>query len=125
LRIWGLPGPIHVFECDAPAGEYATRERAGKIKAMVPLPKADMQRSCVQHAIPVIVYRSDDVSLEPIAPDLGLQHMMTLDAGFDLLRSESECAFRALLAGGAWRLTLSRDPAEAIDRLIRNFAGQG
>jgi hypothetical protein len=125
LRIWGMPGPVHLLEGDAPADEFATRERAGKIKAIVPLADAGVQRSCAERAIPVILRRGDIASLEPIAPEVALQHMMTLDAGFDLLRTESERAFLALLASGAWRLTLSRDPTEAIDCLVEHFAGPG
>jgi hypothetical protein len=125
LRIWGVPGPVHLLEGDVSAGEYATRERAGKVKVIIPLARTGMERSCTGRAIPVILRRGDAALLEPIASDAALRHMMTLDAGFDLLRRESERAFRALLAGGAWRLTLSRDPAEAIDCLVGHFAGLG
>jgi hypothetical protein len=121
LRVWGFPRPLHVFPADAPGFIQGTRLRAGKLKAVVPLspwsgpPVAD-------RAAVVLLERSGEIRLDPIEALVAANALSRLEPGFDLLRQESAKATAALTASGAWRLTLARDPAAAIDVLVDRFS---
>jgi hypothetical protein len=120
LRVWGFPRPLHVFPADAPGFIQATRLRAGKLKAVVPL-AAGAEIPVADHAAVVLLERGEAIRLEPIAGALAAEALSQLEPGFDLLRQESAQAMAALTAGGAWRLTLARDPAAAIEVLQSRF----
>jgi hypothetical protein len=67
-----------------------------------------------------LLERGDRAALHPISPDQAVERMMALlEPGFDHFREQLPAAIRAVAAGGAWRLTLSADPAEAL-RLLRD-----
>ena len=120
FALWGFPRPIHVFPDDAPRGKHVTRIRAGKVKAALPPPKA---ASKAEKCTLVLLDRGKDLALDPIDRSEAVETLMDLDPGFDLLEQESREALTELAAGGAWRLTLSRDPGAAIDLVTRRLAG--
>jgi hypothetical protein len=119
FALWGFPRPIHVFADDAPEGEHPMRVRAGKSKAAVQLGEAALK---AERCALVLLERGTEPALKPIEPSAAIEPLMILDAGFDLLEQESRGALEALASGGAWRLTLSRDPNAAIDLLVSRFA---
>ncbi|HET7460044.1 MAG TPA: hypothetical protein VFJ82_02305 [Longimicrobium sp.] len=117
LRVWGLPRPIHVFPHDAPGGEDgAMRLRSGRWKRAVALPAAP---SPAGRAALFLLERGGRAALHPVETETAVERMTALlEPGFDHFRRELPGVVRALSAGGAWRLTLSADPADAV-RLIR------
>jgi hypothetical protein len=120
LRVWGFPRPLHVFPADAPGFIQETRLRAGKLKAVVPLTPGS-EAPVADHAAVVLLERDDQIRLDPIEASVATNALARLEPGFDLLRRESAEAAAALTASGAWRLTLARDPAAAIDMLMTRF----
>jgi len=121
LRVWGFPRPIHVFPDEAPAGAEGLRLRSGRWKAAVHLPHA--APPVAERAALFLLERGDRVALHPITAAEAVERMTALlEPGFDHFRDEVPAAVRALAAGGAWRLTLSADPAQAI-RLLRDALG--
>ena len=121
LRIWGFPRPLHVFPADAPRFTAGTRLRQGKLKAVVPL-AADASLPVADRAVLVLLERGSAVGLRPAAREEALRALSRLEPGFDLLAEECAAAAAALADAGAWHLTLSSDPAEAIEALIAGFA---
>jgi hypothetical protein len=120
FQVWGFPRPLHVFPADAPGFISATRLRAGKLKAVVPLtPGASL--SMANHAVVVLLQQDGHIRLDPIEAAVAADALAQLEPGFDLLRRESAEAAAALTASGAWRLSLARDPGAAIDLLIAQF----
>ena len=116
LRVWGWPGPIHVFPDDAPGTGHRMRLRGGKRKAAVFIPN-HLPASC-DRAVVVLIERGDRVALSRLGCAEARSRLSRLEPGFDLLRDESAAAIEALTDCGAWQMTLSRDPAEAIDLLV-------
>ncbi len=120
FQVWGFPRPLHVFPADAPGFISATRLRAGKLKAVVPL-TSGAALSMANHAAVVLLQRDGQIRLDPIEAAVAADALARLEPGFDLLRRESAEAAAALTASGAWRLSLARDPGAAIDLLIAQF----
>src|SRR6201999_3308211 len=120
FRIWGFPRPVHVFPADAPGFIQETRLRAGKLKAVVPVPPP-VELPVADHAAVVLLERGDQVRLQPVEPSVAVAALSRLEPGFDLLSRESAKAVAAVTALGCWRLTLTRDPAAAIDALMQQF----
>jgi hypothetical protein len=120
FRVWGFPRPLHVFPADAPGFISATRLRAGKLKAVVPLTPGAAVSMANQAAV-VLLQRDGHIHLDPIEAGVAADALARLEPGFDLLRRESAEAAAVLTASGAWRLTLARDPGAAIDLLIAQF----
>ena len=121
LRIWGFPRPLHVFPADAPRFTAGTRLRGGKLKAVVHLPPNAGLPVADQAAL-VLLERGSEVALRPADPADACRALSRLEPGFDLLAEDASAAAAALAKAGTWRLTLSRDPAEAIDVLVARFA---
>jgi hypothetical protein len=117
LRIWGFPRPVHVFPADAPGFTGRTRLRGGKLKAAVPIPAAS-EPPVAERAVVVLLERGEGIGLERIEPSATAAGLSRLEPGFDLLAEESARAIEALTADGGWRLTLGRDPAEALETLL-------
>jgi hypothetical protein len=117
LRIWGFPHPVHVFPADAPRFIQGTRLRGGKLKAVVPVPSWS-EPVVAQDAVVVLLNRGEEVRLEPVERSTAVAALSRLEPGFDLLGKESAEAIAAVTAHGAWRLTLARDPAAAIELLV-------
>jgi len=121
LRIWGLPRPVHVFPADAPGFIGETRLRAGKLKVAAPVPAWPGPPVADQASV-VLLERGERVRLEPIEPRVAAKALSRLEPGFDLLDRESAEAIAAVTAADAWRLTLTRDPATAIEVLAERFS---
>ena len=118
--IWALPRPIHVFDEDvrgAPAGPE--RLRNGKFKRAV----AGGRRLSVSRRPPALclLVRRTEASLAPLSEAEALAALPPLEPGFDLLADEINAVFAKLAEGGAWRLTLSADAADAIALLRARF----
>jgi hypothetical protein len=122
LRVWGFDRPIHIFEDEAPPGEHAVRLRAGKRKAVIPLPRASAGVRYADHAQLVLLARGERPLLERVSADIAITELSQLDEGFDLLARQSAQAVAALAEQGVWRLTLSADPAAAIELLLAQAA---
>ena len=121
LRIRGIPRPIHLLAGDAPEGAGgAVRLRKGKLKHVVPA-DAPRRAPVARRAVLCLLARGDEARLEPIGPAEVQALAEILEPGFDLLRPEIEAVLARLGTGGGWRLTLSADPAEAIDLLTANL----
>jgi hypothetical protein len=121
LRIWGLPRPVHVFPADAPRFTQGARLRGGKLKAAVPVP-AWVGPPVADAAAVVLLERGEQIGLEPVEPRVAASALSRLEPGFDLLAKDSAEAIAAVTASGAWRLTLTRDPAAAIAALADRFS---
>jgi len=119
LRLWGLPRPLHVFPEDAPPGPHPKRLRAGKWKVAIPAPRVAMVRSTRKGRL-ILLRPGSELALDPVDPEQAVSNLK-LEPGFDLLADESRAAVATLAAGGVWRLSLSSDPAAAIDLLCRHF----
>jgi hypothetical protein len=120
-RVWGFPRPIHVFPEQAPGSVDgdALRLRSGKLKAAVPLAPASAPYLFADRAVLVLLERGTRVSLDAISADEAVRRMAELlEPGFDHFREQLPDAVRACAGGGAFRLTLSRDPARAIRALL-------
>ncbi|MBB2178918.1 phosphoenolpyruvate carboxykinase (ATP) [Gluconacetobacter tumulicola] len=117
LRIWGFPRPVHVFPDDAPGFIAATRLRGGKLKAAIPAP-FPAEPPVADHPVVVVLERGETIRMDPIEPAIAAAALSRLEPGFDLLARASASAASAIVARGAWRLTLARDPDAAMDALI-------
>ena len=121
FRLWSLAGPIHVFEKDAPPGvESGERVRAGRRKKSLPnlAPSHSADR-----AILCVLARGDKPALEPLSQDEAVAALTDEpEPGYEFYGQGSKVAARALAGSGAWRLTLSANPAEAIALARRTFA---
>jgi hypothetical protein len=114
LRIWGIPRPIHLFPEDAPASATGpVRIRNGKLKQIVALRRAASPIVARRAALCVLDFGAS-AALDRIDQAEALRRAGPLEAGFDLLQGPIDAALKALTRGGAWRLTLSQHPAEAI-----------
>lgn len=126
LRVWGWPGPVHLLPANAPqARAFATRVRNGKTKLAVPIGAAGAADVSKTRAVFCLLERGDTVSLERLAPGEALQGLAHLEAGFDVMAEEVRAAHTALTRNGAWRLTLSAYPDEAIRFVAANLARLG
>jgi hypothetical protein len=114
FAVWGFPRPLHVFPDDAPAGDHEKRLRNNKLKAALPIGVPTLRAA---RAALVVLERGDELAFRAIDPSQAVEELMQLDQGFDLLAAESRAAAQELTSRGAWRLTLARNPAEAIDFL--------
>ncbi len=126
LRLWGVPWQIHLLPdavrhfvelADLPG----THQANGKFKLAVETAAFGADRSCryVERAVVCIVERHGGVSsaLEPIAPCMPIATLThDLEAGFDLY-GDPRAAVEALVADGAYRLSVGSDLAGAVARL--------
>ena len=115
LRIWGFPRPIHLFERDAPAGRHPVRVQNGKRKVAV---EPGAVALSADRFLLVLIERGGALDLGPMAREEARTRLLRLDPGFDLLEKESIAAIEVLTDRDPWRLTLGRDPDEALDSLI-------
>jgi len=118
LRIWGIPSPIHIFPEDAPvSGGGPVRVRNGKLKLAVPVRPTRSPPRARRAAFCVLDFGAS-AALQRIDQAEALRRCGPLEAGFDLLQAPIDAALETLTRNGAWRLTLSPRPAEAIALLI-------
>jgi hypothetical protein len=124
FRLWSLAGAIHVFAKDAPpASDGAMRFRAGRWKKSLVMPE---RRRVAHEAVLCILDRGEAVRLTPLPAEEAI-HSLTEnpEPGYQFYGDASAIAARALAGKGAWRLTLSADPAEAIALILQRFANRG
>jgi len=125
LRIWGIPSAIHLFPEDAPvSGCGPMRVRNGKLKLAVPVRPTWSPPTARRAALCVLDFGTS-AALRKIGQAEALRRCGPLEAGFDLLRAPIEAALERLTRNGAWRLTLSPRPAEAIALLVDNLSALG
>ena len=62
-----------------------------------------------------------DAALTPLDPAAAVQAFTVLEPGFDLLAGDIAAAVAALARHGAWSLTLSDRPEEAMALLADNL----
>ena len=121
FRVWGIPRPVHLFPEDAPQlTDAPIRLRNGKRKRAIALP-ARPQPVTADAATLCVLHRGDCASLEWLDPLTAIVALGPLEPGFDLLATEIETGLRRLTRHGAWRLTLSAEPKEAIALLAANL----
>jgi hypothetical protein len=119
LRVWGYPRSIHLLQDSAAAAgvDGEPRLRGGRWKIAVPSSPAPTSAT---RAVLCLLDRGDAVSLRPIPPEEAVAALVgALDPGFDHFGAETPDVARALAAGGAWRLTLSAEPEEAVAAILR------
>jgi len=124
LRLWSRTEAIHVFKNDAPAGaEGGMRLRSGRWKKVLPLATrrhyADSAKLCV-------LARGDALSLTPMEPHEAVTALtVNPEPGYEIYGARGVEAVRLLAGSGAWRLTLSKSPHEAIGLIRQVFAQDG
>ena len=116
--LWGFPRPMHLFLEDAPPGDHRRRLRNDKLKAAVPLEAPALK---AEKSILILPNRGKALGIQQMPTAKAIEHLMQLDAGFDLLENDSRAALEALASTGAWQLTLTNDPNAAIDLIIGRF----
>jgi hypothetical protein len=124
FRLWSLAGAIHVFARDAPVGSGdEMRFRAGRWKKALSAPA---RRFVAHDAVLFVLDRGEDLRLTPLPEDEAVRCVTAKpEPGYQFYGDASVAAARALAANGAWRLTLSADPAEAIALVLQRFANRG
>jgi hypothetical protein len=129
LRVWGHPGPIHLLP-DAPRffpelAALEPRVRAnGKLKLAVDVAALGMGRLATHadRALVCFVARAEGRAsrLEPMPADAALAALADpREPGFDLLAGRAPAAAAALVAGGAYRISVGADLDDAVGLLAR------
>ena len=134
LRVWGWPGRARLlpdaashFPDVARRGVLARVDGKEKLVVELPYDGAPAARHSAGRATVCLLARGDGrVELERLAP-AAIERALTRqpDAGFDRFPVRHEAVVRALAAQGGWRLTLSRDPREALPLLHRMLRDEG
>jgi energy-coupling factor transporter ATP-binding protein EcfA2 len=120
LRLWSRMDAIHVLERDAPAGALgAMRFRSGRWKKILPMA---MPQNFADEAVLCVLAAGADLSLTPMAPEDAIAALTANpEPGYEFYGARSVEAVRMLAVNGAWRLTLSKSPHEAIDLIRRTI----
>jgi hypothetical protein len=123
LTVWGWPSAAHLLFRDAPDVTGPTRLRGGRVKHVVPLRSASEAAIACNEMALCVLSRARDAkpALHHLSAAQAEARLWPLDEGFDLLPGPIEKAVAALSAAGAWDLSLSADPAEAIRLLVSNL----
>ena len=119
--IWGLPRAAHLLPDDSRDPAAPTRTRNGQVKHAIPFGSTARNTVSAGRATLCLLERGSRVALAPLGAADALGRLGPLEPGFDLFVRESAAAYRLLTAQGAWLLTLSDDPAEAIALLAANL----
>jgi hypothetical protein len=119
LQVWGWPGAIHLDAGSSPPGVFPQRGRGGRLKSAVA--RIALHRPVADAAL-VAMKRGSRAMLEQVEPAALLGEFSTAEPGFDLVREQTGEAIAAIASRGAWRLTLSSSPDEAISLLRVRFA---
>lgn len=120
LKLWGFPRAAHFSPEDCPVPHAHTRVRGGTVKHAVPFTDQRGMASA-GNAILCLLAHGSKVALTPLDAPEAIRKLPPLEPGFDLFMSESEAVYKLLTSRGAWLLTLSRDPAEAVALLADNL----
>jgi hypothetical protein len=121
LAIWGWQGPIHLLAKDAGTATGPPRVRNGRVKLALDPCESRTALQPSTAATLCILQHGERVSLAPISQAAALAGLGPLEPGFDLLERDIEAALADLTTNGAWLLTLSSSPDEAI-ALVRQEA---
>ncbi|HEY4125733.1 MAG TPA: hypothetical protein VGM36_14030, partial [Rhizomicrobium sp.] len=121
LRVWALTEAIHVFEKDAPADVAGgMRFRSGRWKRALAVGEP---RHMAERSVLCVLEKGSTASLEPMDRDTAVKALTEApEPGYEFYGDRSAIAIRALAEGGCWRLSLSNDPAEAMECLCQVFA---
>lgn len=131
LAIWGQPREVHLLP-DAgrsfPDLKHAqpTRQRNGKLKAVLPLREGTTVRTAATHTIVVCILQPGGAAadLTRIGRDeLSATLAQPREPGFDRYHERWMECVRALAASEGWRLTLSANPSDALPLLRRLVHG--
>jgi hypothetical protein len=124
LTVWARPHAIHVFEKDIPQGSSGPlRYRSGRWKRALPITASCMK---AERAVLCVLECGTDADLQPLDVEEAIAILTAApEPGYELYGQRAAEAVRALAQGGCWRMTLSADPSEAIDLLLRRFGGVG
>jgi hypothetical protein len=116
LRLWSLAGPIHLLAREvAQEGSKGYRLRGGKLKEAFPVARP---RRFADRAILCLLLRGDQVALAPLDKAAAVKALSeACEPGFDVYGERTIAAIHAVARDGAWSLTLSSDPTEAITLL--------
>jgi hypothetical protein len=122
LRIWGRPAPL-LLPGDARdrfpelAEREPTRQASGRLK--IPVDSGLVrQPEPVAEAVMCVLDRGPVAAIEPLPPaELAAALTRDLEPGLELYGDAPARVAEMLAARGGWRLTLSADPAEAVDLL--------
>src|SRR5690606_7282557 len=122
LRVWGFPRTIHLLPPPAsPRPEGSLRRRAGRWKVAVPLTHPWRDPPAASRAALFLLEPGEVIGLQSLESTSAIHSLIeSLAPGFDHFRAELPDALAALTSGGAgaWRLTLSRNPDDALDRAL-------
>ena len=121
FRIWGFPHAAHLLPRDCDDAAATTRTRNGQVKRAVPFRATKLGMVSAERATLCVLKRGSRVALEPLDAAEAIRRLGPLEPGFDLFARESAEALAFLTANGAWLLTLSEDPSEAIALLAANL----
>lgn len=121
FRVWGLPRAAHLLPGDSRDPAMRMRTRNGQVKHAIPFGATAGGMASAGRATLCVLQRGNRVALDPLDPAEARRRLGPLEPGFDLFVRESAQAFGLLTANGAWLLTLSKDPAEAIALLAANL----
>jgi hypothetical protein len=121
LAVWGWQGAIHLLAKDAGAAAGPPRLRNGRVKFAIEPCGGRETRVPATSATLCLLRHGERASLAPISQDHALAGLGPLEPGFDLLQDEIEAVVTQLTRNGAWLLTLSGSPDEAV-ALVRREA---
>lgn len=122
FQVWGWHGPVHLLPAkDSPQFERI-RVRNGRVKWAVPLSSSDKTSEPTTKAVLCLLQHGKGARLTRLSPPSAERRLGPLEPGFDLLEPEINAAHRHLLRNGAWLLSLSRKPDEAIAMLAANMS---
>jgi len=120
LSVWGWPGAIHLDPKDAPEGQFAQRTRGGRQKVAVP---RLVSRPFADYALLIAIEPGDNLRLERITAEKVCGLLRPVEPGFSRMRREIGHALQLLAGEGAWQLTLSGNPDDAVALLRQRFRG--
>lgn len=128
LRVWGLPGYVHLPE-DSRTRFAELRDAAATLrangKAKIPVDLRTLgalpDLPVVERATVCLLSRGQGgPTLRRLEGEAGVRRLTeNLEEGFDLFADTIRTPIRKLLSGGSWSLELSEDPTEALPAIER------
>lgn len=128
VRVWGFPRPIHLLSPPAQRAPAAPvdgsfRLRGGRWKVAVPAERSWPEGPVAEQAQLCLLEHGGRVSLRPTTAEHARERLLgCLEPGFDHFADVLPRAVEELTRRGAWILTLSEDPDEAIALLQDRFS---
>jgi hypothetical protein len=122
FRVWGFPRPIHLLPTEegrlgqlSGTSTGAPRLRGGRWKIPVHAEQSWPNGPTAERALLFLLDRGDRVEIRPVSQDVAHERVLRqLEPGFDHFRQDLPRALELVTRAGAWSLTLSADPVEAI-----------